>query len=122
MEEESTAAQHNIECNMLDITYKCRKPNKRVREQTKTQGILKIIKLRKWKLAGHISRRSDNRWTKRVTPWRPMDGNRNRERPHLRWRDEIEIYWGRVNRNNARDGATWHQHAEACVQLWTENS
>jgi hypothetical protein len=42
----------------------------------------------KWQWAGHISRRIDNRWSKRVLESRPRLGKRSVERPQarLKWR------------------------------------
>ena len=122
-EKKLKAALLNMERNMLGITFKDRMTNKWVREQTKTQDILKIAKERKWKWAGHIGRRSDNRWTTAVTAWRPMTGNRNRGRQCKRWRDDLDRYWGTVNWfNKARDRVTWQSHTEAFVQRWTDDS
>jgi len=61
MENTFSAAQHNMERNVLDITYKHRETNKWVRDQTKVMDIMEIIKNRKWTWTGHISRRTDNR-------------------------------------------------------------
>ena len=33
-------------------------------------------KQEKWRLAGHLSRRDDNRWTQRLTEWQPRTGKR----------------------------------------------
>ena len=122
MDKKIAAAQYNMERNMLGITYKDRKTNKWIREQTKVQDIIRIIKLRKWRWAGHISRRTDNRWTSQITSWRPMDGYRNRGRQRVRWRDDIDSYWGTVHwQGAARNRTTWHQHAEAFIQQWIDN-
>ena len=43
MENKLSAAQHNMERNMLNITYKDRKTNKSVRDQTKLMDIMEII-------------------------------------------------------------------------------
>ena len=49
MEKKLSAAQHNMEQNMINITYKDQKTNKRVRDQTKVIDIMEIIKNRKWR-------------------------------------------------------------------------
>jgi len=93
MEKKLSAAQHTMEQNMLNVTYKDRKTNHWVRDQTKVMDIMeKIIKNRKWTWAGHISRRTDNRWSAALTVWIPMGGERNRGRQRKRWRDELEQY------------------------------
>ena len=59
-ENKLSAAQHNMERNMLDITYTDWNINKWVREQTEVMGIMGIIKSRKWKMADHTNRRTQN--------------------------------------------------------------
>jgi hypothetical protein len=43
----------------------------------------------KWQWAGHIRRRTDNRWGKRVLEWRPRLGKRIVERSQARWSDDL---------------------------------
>ena len=62
-----------------------------VKDQTKLNDIIEIIKNRKWTWTGHISRRMDNRYSAALTVWTLMDGKRKR------WRDELQQYWGNVN-------------------------
>ena len=47
----------------------------------------------KWPWAGHINRLKDDRWTSRVTTWRPYDKKRRQGRPAKRWRDDLDKYW-----------------------------
>ena len=122
MEKKLSAAQHNMERNMLNITYKDRKTNKWVRDQTKVMDIMEIIKNRKWTWTGHISHRTDNRWSAALTVWTPMGGKRNRGRQRKRWRDELQQYWGNVNwYMRARNRDLWRQHAKAFVLQWTDH-
>ena len=46
-----------------------------------------IMEKQIWMWAGHVLRRTDNRWTTKVTEWRPGDGMRGRGRQKTRWRD-----------------------------------
>ncbi len=62
---------------MLHITWRDKKRALWIREQTKFEDILMTIKNKKWIWAGHVMRRSDNRWTTRVTEWQPRNGRRN---------------------------------------------
>jgi len=48
MESKFSAAQHNRERNMFNITCKARKTSKWVRGKTTVMGINEIIKNRKW--------------------------------------------------------------------------
>ena len=43
-----------------------------------------------WTLAGHMSRRTDNRWSTSMLDWEPPCGKRRVGRPHKRWREDIE--------------------------------
>jgi len=62
MENKLSAAQHSMERSMINTTYKYRKTNKWLSDQTKVVDSMKIIKYRKWTWpGGHISRRTDNR-------------------------------------------------------------
>ena len=51
----------------------------------------------------------DNRWTLRVTTWKPYERKIPRGRPSRRWSDELDDYWKRI----AQDRQMWKQHAEA---------
>ncbi|CAK1600115.1 unnamed protein product [Parnassius mnemosyne] len=48
----------------------------------------RISKL-KWQWAGHIARRTDDRWGKKVLEWRPRTGGRSVGRPSTRWSDDL---------------------------------
>ena len=123
MEKKLAAAQHNMERSMLNITYKDRKTNKWVREQTNTHDILETVKRKKkWTWAGHISRREDNSWSVVLTMWTPMEGKRNRGRQRKRWRDELQQYWSSTSwYSKTNDRQQWRQHAEAFIQQWIDN-
>ena len=38
--------------------------------------IIEYALRQKWRWAGHISRKKDNKWTKRCTEWQPRRGKR----------------------------------------------
>ena len=65
-------------------------------------------------------RRTDNRWTVRVTECQPRDGKRRQGRQRTRWKDEIEnlavVTWNR----QAADRDDW-RFGEAfvlqCIQM-----
>ena len=84
------AAQTKMERSMLNITYKDRRTNIWVRERTKLIDIIYTVRKMKWSWAGHIK---DDRWTSRVTTWRPYDKKRRQGRPAKRWRDDLDKYW-----------------------------
>ena len=61
------------------------------------------INEQKWRWAGHVARKEDNRWRKRLTDWTPRESKRDRRRSDRRWQDEIE----------KTAGATWQQLAKS---------
>ena len=60
-----------MEGSMLNITYKDRRTNIWVGERTKVIDIILTVRKMKWSWARHINPLKDNRWTSRVTTWRP---------------------------------------------------
>ncbi|PZC81828.1 hypothetical protein B5X24_HaOG211841 [Helicoverpa armigera] len=78
----------------------------------------RISKL-KWQWAGHISRRTDNRWGKRVLEWRPRLGKRSVGRPQARWSDDLCKTAGRSWMREAENRSQWRALGEAYVQQWT---
>ena len=87
------AAQTKMERSLLNITYKDRRTNIWVMERTKVIDIMYTVRTIKWSWAGHINRLKDNRWTSRVTTWRPYDKKRRQGRPAKQWRDDQDKYW-----------------------------
>ena len=86
------AAQTKMERSMLNVTYKDRKTNIWVRERTKVIDIINTVRKMKWSWAGHINRLKYDRWTSRVTTWRPYDNKRLQGRPAKWWRDDLDKY------------------------------
>ncbi|KAI8424651.1 hypothetical protein MSG28_003078 [Choristoneura fumiferana] len=66
--------QKDKEFNMKDISY----PAQRIRSF-------------KWQRAGHIARRADGRWGRKVLEWRPRIGKRSVGRPPTRWTDDLTL-------------------------------
>ena len=64
-----------------------------VREKTKVTDVIEQVRRRKWTWAGHVSRIRDNRWTLRITTWKPYERKRPRGRPARCWSDELDDYW-----------------------------
>ena len=118
VEKKIQATQRKMERIMLGITWEDRKKNTWVREQTKLEDILTIIKRRKWSWAGHVMRRTDNRWTTRITEWQPREGRRNRGMQRRRWRDEIRKYAGATWARDTQDRKHWKSLSEAFSLQW----
>ena len=76
MENKLRSAQRGIERSMLEISLRDKKRASWIRENTKVRDKLVSIKEQKWRWAGHVARREDNRWSKRLTDWTPREGKR----------------------------------------------
>ena len=99
-----------MEISMLNITYKDRRTNIWVRERTKLIDIIYTVRKMKWSWAGHINRLKDDRWTSRVTTWRPYDKKRRQGRPAKRWRDDLDKYWSdTIWQRTAQDRVIWRR-------------
>ncbi|CAH2092277.1 unnamed protein product [Euphydryas editha] len=112
-------AQRAMERAMLGISLRDKVRNDEIRRRTKVTDIaLKVCKL-KWQWAGHIVRRTDNRWGKKVLEWRPRLGKRSTGRPPTRWTDDLKKTAGNRWIQRAQDRVEWRRLGEAHVQQWT---
>ena len=73
----------------------------------------------KWQWAGHICRRTDDRWSRRVLEWRSRLGKRSVGRPPARWTDDLKKVAGSDWMAKTGDRALWRTLGEAYVQQWT---
>lgn len=48
---------------------------------------------KKWRWAGHLARRSDGRWDRRLLTSSPLEGRRNRGRPCKRWSSDLDEFF-----------------------------
>ena len=103
---------------MLNITWRDHKTAEWIREQTKLRDILETISKAKWTWAGHLTRRTDNRWTTKLTFWQPRGHTQNKGRPKFRWRDDLDKFCKHWHRD-ASDRLRWRQMGKAYVQLRT---
>ncbi|RVE54887.1 hypothetical protein evm_000254 [Chilo suppressalis] len=78
-----------MERAMLGVSLKDRIRNDVIRQRTKVTDIAHRISKLKWQWAGHISRRTGGRWSRKVLEWRPRLGKRSVGRPETRWDDDI---------------------------------
>ena len=68
-----------MERPMLGVSLRDRIRNEEIRRTTKIVDIaLRTSKL-KWQWAGHITRRADGRWGKKILEWRPTYAKAQRE-------------------------------------------
>ena len=111
-------AQRAMERAMLGVSLRDRIRNEVIRQRTKVIDIAHRISKLKWQWAGHISRRTDNRWGKRVLEWRPRLGKRSVGRPQARWSDDLRKTAGRSWMREAENRSQWRALGEAYVQQW----
>lgn len=112
--------QRNMERSMLGISLRDRVRNETIRQRTKVTDVGKRVALLKWQWAGHVCRREDGRWSKRVLDWRPRTGRRSVGRPPARWSDDIRSTAGPTWIRRARNRTEWRSIGEAYVQQWTQ--
>ncbi len=79
------------------------------------------VEKKKWSWAGHIMRRMDNRWTKRVTEWQPKNSKRRQGRQRIRWRDEIVAFAGVKWSSLTSERERWKGLGKSFVLQWTSN-
>jgi hypothetical protein len=77
-------------------------------------NIIRVIKSRRMRSAGHVARTGEGRGVYRVLVGRP-EGKKPLERPRRRWEDNIKMDL----RETGVDGANWIQLAQDRVQWWT---
>ena len=104
---------------MLGVSLKDRIRNEAIRERTKVTDIARRISKLKWQWAGHVCRRTDGRWSRRVLEWRPRLGKRSVGRPPARWTDDLRQVAGGGWMRIAEDRDEWRKLGEAYVQQWT---
>jgi hypothetical protein len=98
---------------MLAVSPRDRIRNQVIRQSTQVTEIAHRISMLKWQWADHISRRPNNRWSKRVLEWTPRLGKRRVGRPQARWSDDMRRAAGRSWMRVAEDRAKWREVGEA---------
>jgi hypothetical protein len=76
-------------------------------------NIVRVIKSRRMRWAGHVARVGERRGVYRVLVGRP-EGKRQLGRPRRRWEDNIKMNLREIG----IDGANWIQLAQNRVQWW----
>ena len=111
--------QRAMERAMLGVSLRDRLRNEEIRRRTKVTDIAQRISKLKWQWAGHIARRTDGRWGRRVLEWRPRTGKRSVGRPPARWTDDLIKVAGTRWTQAASNRSLWKSMGEAYVQQWT---
>jgi hypothetical protein len=76
-------------------------------------NIVRLIKSRRMRWAGHVARTGEGRGVYRVLVGRP-EGKRPLERPRRRWENNIKMDLGEIG----IDGENWIRLAQDRVQWW----
>ena len=63
-------------------------------EAAKVKDWILLQRERKWRWAGHVARRTDGRWTKKLLEWKP-EGRRSPGRPQTRWEHTLTKFVSR---------------------------
>ena len=80
---------------MLGVSLRDRISNEEIRRRTNVTDIALRISMLKGQWAGHIARRTDYRWGRKVLEWQPRAGRRSVGRPPTRWTDDLVKVAGR---------------------------
>ena len=74
----------------------------------------------KWRWAGHVARRDDGRWSRRLLDWVPSAGARRVGRPSRRWEDDLRAFGRSIGQDweqIAQNRETWAELEDQFVQF-----
>ena len=109
------AAQTKMEISILNIKCKDRNTNISVRERTTVIYMISNARKMKWSWAGHTNRLKDDRWTLRVTTWRPYDKEKTtRETSQAAERRPGQM----LERHDLAEDSTRHANLETACCCW----
>jgi hypothetical protein len=87
--------------------------NEELHDLYSSSNIVRVIKSRRMRWAGHVARRGEGRGVYRVLVGRP-EGERSLGRPRRRWEDNIKPDFKEIG----IDRANWIRLAQDRVQWW----
>ena len=99
--------QRAIERRMVGVKWTDRVSNEQLRAMTRVEDVVDLADKSKKRWAGHLARRTDDRWTRTVTEWIPLDIKRPLGRPATRWRDSLRQDLGQDWMRLAQDRQSW---------------
>jgi hypothetical protein len=99
-EDDDISEPEEIECE-ADMTQESwldwiRRTTKVAEEHLHKSGLddwVTAVRRKKWRWAGHLARRSDGRWDRRLLTWSPLEGRQNRGRPCKRWSSDLDAFF-----------------------------
>ena len=86
------SSQHQVE-NWVDYIKRATRVAEDLCSKCGVEDSVSLLFRAKFRLAGHILRRSDSRWSAMVLSWTPEGGCRARGRPHRRWTDDLDDFF-----------------------------
>ncbi|CAH2235387.1 jg5955 [Pararge aegeria aegeria] len=92
---------------MLGISFRDKIRNEVIRQRTKVTDIAFRVSILKWQWAGHVCRRTDGRWSRKVLEWKRRVGKRSVRRPPTRWSDGLRKVAGIDWMSKAQDRKSW---------------
>ena len=76
--------------------------------QLRMESWVSTQRRRKWRFAGKLAQKEDQRWSKLILDWKPNLGHgRSQGRPRTRWCDQLADFAGDDWQNVAADSALW---------------
>ncbi|EYC18843.1 hypothetical protein Y032_0026g1397 [Ancylostoma ceylanicum] len=110
-------AQRKMMRRMLGVTILDHRTNGWLQSTTKLPEISSRAIERKWTWAKKVAEVDVDRWTRRITEWRPWTWKRSTGRPRMRWRDVFIAYFGETwMRAAASDSATWRRSMKRHIE------
>ncbi|CAG9090267.1 unnamed protein product [Plutella xylostella] len=104
-------------CSALGVSLRDMIRNEEIRRRNKVViDIAKRISTLKWQWAGHVARRADDRWSRKVLE---CVGKWRVGRPPTRWTDDLRKVAGSRWMQMAGGRLGWRSLGEAYVQQWT---
>lgn len=116
--EQLRVTQRAMERIMLGVRLIDKIPNTEIRRRTRVTDIMDKIARLRWQWVAHVARQNTEKWSYRVTFWRPRETKRSVGRPRKRWIDDIVTIAGKQWMRTARNKKAWKQLEEAYIQHW----
>ena len=114
---------HKCLRRIFKIYWPMKVTNEEVRFKTNMEEITQQIKRRRWKLIGHVLRKSVNENTRIALTWTP-EGRRKRGRPKETWRRTVERERGELGFKGwteagscAKDREAWRERTQGPISL-----
>ncbi len=71
-------------------------------------------------MAEHVAWEVGQKWSQKILNWRPSENPRKRDRPALRWSDELNEEFGSRGQRVAQDRRRWRTSVEEYARKWVK--